>query len=122
MARLNLEIPEELKRRAKVKAAYEQRTLTDVVERLLKDWLEARDHGTRRRRLTLGAYKLGVTGSLSRREIYEGPSLTPACSSTRWTGSAPSMTSPRACSGSRGTRASSKPTAPTRCWPSSTRR
>ena len=49
MARLNLDIPDELKRRAKVKAAQEWRTLTDVIERLLTDWLETRDHGTRRR-------------------------------------------------------------------------
>lgn len=71
MARLNLEIPEEVKRRAKVKAAREQKTLTQVVDELLRQWLEEADRGTRRKRLALGLYTLGARGSLSRREIYE---------------------------------------------------
>lgn len=71
MARLNLEIPEEVKRRAKIKAAQEQKTLTNVIDELLRQWLAEADRGARRKRLTLGLYKLGARGSLSRREIYE---------------------------------------------------
>jgi plasmid stability protein len=71
MARLNLEIPADLKQRAKIKAAHEQRTLTDVVEELLRQWIAGADRGSRRRRLSLGVYKLGVKGTLSRRELYE---------------------------------------------------
>ena len=71
MARLNLEIPEEVKRRAKVKAAQERKTLTQVIEELLRQWLEEAARAAKRKRLALGLYKLGTRGSLSRREIYE---------------------------------------------------
>ncbi len=72
MARLNLEIPDEIKRRAKIKAAHEQRTLTEVIQGLLKEWLEGGRPRGRRRRLALGAYKLGAPRLLTRRVIYEG--------------------------------------------------
>jgi len=71
MARINLEIDEVLKRRAKVKAAHEQKSLTQVIEELLTGWVEAGDRTANRRRLRLGVHKLGTIGSLSRRELYE---------------------------------------------------
>jgi hypothetical protein len=71
MARLNLEIPEALKRRARIKAAQEQKTLTYVIETLLQQWLEGQDQGSKRKRLALGLHKLGVRGPLNRRRIYE---------------------------------------------------
>ena len=71
MARLNLEIPDEVKRRAKIKAAQQQRTLTQVIEELLRRWLEEEERSVRRKRLALGLYTLGTSGSVSRRQIYE---------------------------------------------------
>jgi ribbon-helix-helix CopG family protein len=71
MARINVDIPDDLKRKAKVKAAEEQRTLTEVIEQLLEQWVRVRRTRERRRRLILGTYNLGATGSFSRREIYE---------------------------------------------------
>ena len=71
MARISLEIDENLKRRAKVKAAHEQKTLTQVIEELLTQWVEGGDATGKRRRLRLGLHKLGTIGTLSRRELYE---------------------------------------------------
>ena len=71
MARINLEINDDLKRRAKVRAAQEQRPLTQVIEELLIRWVEAGDTAAKRRRLRLGVHKLGTIGTLSRRELYE---------------------------------------------------
>lgn len=71
MARINLEIEDALKRRAKVKAAHEQKTLTQVIEQLLTGWVESGDRTAKRRRLALGVHKLGTIGTLSRRELYE---------------------------------------------------
>ena len=71
MARINLEIDDNLKRRAELKAAHERKTLTQVVKELLTDWVNAADRASKRRRLTLQIHKLGTIGTLSRRELYE---------------------------------------------------
>jgi len=71
MARLNLEIPEALKRQAKVKAAQQQKTVTKIIEALLQQWLEEQDRTSKQKRLALGRYKLGARRSLSRGKIYE---------------------------------------------------
>lgn len=68
--RLNLDIPVGVKQRAKEKAVRENRTLTEVIEHLLRRWAEEKPV-QRRRPLRLGRYDLGIKGTLSRREIYE---------------------------------------------------
>jgi hypothetical protein len=71
MARLNLEIPEALKRQAKIKAAQQQKTLTNVIGALLQQWLDERDRASKQKRLAPGLYKLGAGKPASRRKIYE---------------------------------------------------
>ena len=71
MARLNLEIPEPLRRQAKIKAARQQKTLTKVIAELLRQWLDEQDRASKQKRLALGLYKLGAGKPLSRRKIYE---------------------------------------------------
>lgn len=68
--RLNLDIPVSVKQRAKERAVRENRTLTDVIELLLRRWVEEQPHA-QRRHIRLGQYDLGIKGTLSRREIYE---------------------------------------------------
>ncbi len=68
--RLNLDIPVAIKQRAKEKAVRENRTLTNVIEQLLRRWVEDHPHA-QRRQIRPGKYNLGIKGTLSRREIYE---------------------------------------------------
>ena len=70
MTRLNLEIPAAIKRQAKIKATREHRTLTSVIEDLLRRWLKEGDQ-RKQKRLILGEHDLGAPSSLRRRDIYE---------------------------------------------------
>ena len=71
MARITLDFDDDLKRRAKAKAARERRGLSEVVGELLGRWVESGDTTNKRRRLRIGVHRLGTIGTLSRRELYK---------------------------------------------------
>ena len=70
--RLNLDIPVVIKQRAKEKAVRENKTLTEVIERLLLRWIEDRP-SSKRRPLRLKQYDLGLADGriITGREVYE---------------------------------------------------